>query len=174
MKNIAIIILGISLLAACGDPEETGDIQLYDGPIQEGTNVDLLYSEEGRVTTNLQAERWLQYENGDQEFPAGIYIEFYDKAGTITSTLKANEAFYFKEDNKWRGRGDVVVKNIEKQQQLNTEELFWEPGEEKIYTDKFVTIKLGQEVLYGRELEAAQDFSWYVLKKPEGDFYVDE
>jgi hypothetical protein len=50
---------------------------------------------------------------------------------------------YFKDENKWRRRGGKVeVINTAKQEQLNTEELFWKPDTKKIFTDKFVTIKL--------------------------------
>ncbi len=62
--------------------------------------------------------------------------------------------------------------NIEKQQQLNTEELFWRQDDKKINTEKFVTIKLANEVIYGTGLDAAQDLSTYVIKKVEGEFEV--
>ena len=90
----------------------------------------------------------------------------------MTSTLKANQAYFFKEENKWRGRGNVEVKNIEKQQQLNTEELFWKPDTKKIFTDKFVTIKLESEVIYGIGLDAAQDLSYYTIKDPKGEILI--
>jgi LPS export ABC transporter protein LptC len=88
--------------------------------------------------------------------------------------LRANSAFYFKVENKWRGRGDVVVKNMQKNQQLNTEELFWKPDTQRIFTDKFVTIKDDNDVAYGTGLEAAQDMSTYTLKNPKGQMEVKE
>lgn len=171
MRNLVFILL---FTLSCSQTQDIEDIKAYDGPTQVGENVVLHYSEETRITSKLEAQKWLQFENGDQEFPEGIYLEFYGEKGDVTSTLTANEAYFFKEENKWRGRGDVIIQNIEEGQQLNTEELYWFPSDEKMTTEKFVTIKMGNEVLYGRGLEAAQDFSWYVLKNPEGDFYIDE
>jgi len=174
-KKIPSILFVLLTLAGCSNTDqEIKKIQPYDGPVQEAQDVELYYSEDAKVTTKMVAAKWLQFENGDQEFPKGIYMEFYDEEGNISSTLKANDAYYFEEEKKYRGRGDVVIKNIEKNQQLNTEELFWTPDDEKMFTDEFVTIKLDKEVLYGRGLEAKQDFSWYVLKKPEGEFYLDD
>jgi LPS export ABC transporter protein LptC len=115
-----------------------------------------------------------QFQNDDREFPKGIYLEFYDPDGHLESTLRANEAFYFKKENQWRGRGKVEVKNIEKNEQLNTEELFWKPDKEKIFTEKFVTIRQQSDVIYGQGLEAKQDMSDYVIKKPEGEFAVED
>jgi len=175
-KTIYLAIISCLLLSVgcTNSDQEIEKIQSYDGPIQEADDVDLFYSEDAKVTTKLQAKKWLQFENGDQEFPEGIYMEFFDENGKITSTLKANDAYYFSEEKKYRGRGNVVIRNMEENQELKTEELFWTPEDEKMFTDKFVTIKLDKEVFYGRGLEAKQDFSWYVLKKPEGEFYLDE
>ena len=61
-------------------------------------------------------------------------------------------------------------RNLEKKQQLNTEELFWTPATMKIFTEKFVTIKLENEVLYGTGLDATQDLSTYTIRKPQGEF----
>ncbi len=132
----------------------------------------MLYAEKDRIKTKLIAKRILEFKNGDQEFPEGLYLEFYDANGNLTSTLKANHAYRFKKDNLWRGRGKVEVKNLEKKQELNTEELFWNPMSKKIYTDKFVTIRLESEVIYGTGLDALQDLSSYTIRKPEGDFEI--
>ena len=67
----------------------------------------------------------------------------------------------------------MEVINIEKQQKLNTEELFWKPDTKKIFTDKFVTIKLENEILYGTGFDADQDLSNYTMKNPEGEFEVE-
>ena len=132
----------------------------------------MLYSEKDRIRVKMLAAKILEFKNGDKEFPDGLYLEFYNQAGIMTSTLKANHAFYFKEEDQWRARGKVEVKNIEKKQQLNTEELFWKETTRKIFTDKFVTIKLENEVIYGTGLDATQDLSNYTIRKPEGIFEI--
>lgn len=147
---------------------------VYDGPQRIGENVELYYTEENQVKVKMIAAVVYEFESGDREFPKGLYLEFYDETGKLESTLRANEAYYFKKDQQWRGRGKVEVKNLEKNEQLNTEELFWKPAEEKIFTDKFVTIRQQTDVIYGQGLEAKQDMSDYVIKKPEGEFEVEE
>lgn len=132
----------------------------------------MLYSEKDRIRVKMIASKILEFKNGDKEFPEGLYLEFYNPVGIMTSTLKANHAFYFKEEDQWRGRGKVEVKNIEKNQQLNTEELFWKETTRKIFTDKFVTIKMENEVIYGTGLDAVQDLSNYTIRKPEGIFEI--
>jgi hypothetical protein len=63
---------------------------------------------------------------------------------------------------------------LEKNEQLNTEELFWKPKEKKIFNDVFVTIRRQGDVIYGEGLEAKEDMSDYVIKKPAAEFEVKE
>lgn len=163
----------ISFLPSC-NTKDAGKPIVYEGPLTEAEDIDMLYTEKDKIKVKMKAKKINELQNGDREFPEGIYLEFYDENGTMTSTLVANQAYFFKQEDKWRGRGKVEVKNIEKKQQLNTEELFWKPLTKKIFTDKFVTIKLENEVLYGTGLDAMQDMSSYTITKPEGEFEVKE
>jgi LPS export ABC transporter protein LptC len=158
-------------LAACSTKQVSEPVE-YTGPLREAMDVEMLYAEKDRIKSKLIAKRILEFKNGDREFPDGIYLEFYDATGKLTSSLKANQAYYFKKEDQWRGRGNVEVKNMEKNQQLFTEELFWTPLKRKIFTEKFVTIKLESEVIYGTGLDAVQDLSSYTIRKPEGDFEI--
>jgi len=173
LKPVSITILMLILLAGCNS-QETAKPILYEGPLSEGEDITMHYSEKDIVKVMLKAKKIYEFQSGDREFPEGIYIEFYDEFGKISSTLRANTAYFVKKDNQWRGRGKVEVVNTAKQEQLNTEELFWRPDAKKIFTDKFVTIKLQNEVIYGTGLDAAQDLSTYQIKNPEGEFVVED
>lgn len=166
---LAVVITTIS----CSTSDYKEPVE-YKGPLKEAENVELFYSEDNTVKVKMQAELLYEFENGDREFPKGVYMEFYNEFGTLSSTLRANHAFYFKKEEQWRGRGKVEVKNLEKNNQLNSEELFWKPKTKKIFTDKFVTIRQQGDVIYGEGLEASQDMSDYMIKKPAGEFEVKE
>lgn len=140
----------------------------YTGPVTELQNVETFHSENQHVKLKLVAAKMQEFTNGDQEFPDGIYIEFYDEQGNIESTLKANSARYFKQENRWKGTGKVEVKNVIKNEQLNTEELFWNPSEKTIFTDKFVTIRRQTSVVYGEGFTAKEDMSDYAIMKGKG------
>lgn len=169
---ITSVLVG-TFFSAC-TPEEHTIPMVYEGPLREAENITMYYTEKSRMKVMLKAKKINEFQNGNSEFPEGIFIEFYDDLGSITSTLRANSAYYFREENKWRGIGDVEVINIEKQQQLNTEELFWKPDTRKIFTDKFVTVKLENEILYGTGFDADQDLTNYTMKNPEGEFEVED
>ena len=174
MRLQLFLFCGLFLVFVSCNQSDLKEPLIYDGPQRIAENVELFYTENNQVKVKMVAALVHEFESGDREFPRGIYLEFYDDAGKLESTLRANEAYYFKKEHQWRGRGKVEVKNIGKNEQLNTEELFWRPADEKIFTDKFVTIRQQTDVIYGQGLEAKQDMSDYVIKKPEGEFAVED
>jgi LPS export ABC transporter protein LptC len=173
MKFFRILFALLHLLQSCGKNEIAQPVE-YDGPQSEAEKVELYYTENEVVKVKLLADLVYEFQNGDREFPKGVYIEFFDEAGTLSSTLRANHAHYFKKDNLWKAVGKVEVINLAKNEQLNTEELFWRPTKQDIYTDSFVTIRMQTEVIYGEGLEAKQDMSSYTIKKPQGEFTLED
>ncbi len=176
LRNAFLLLLTLALfvLTSCEDAERK-EILTYDGPQREVENIEYYNSEHGKVTVKMTADVVFEYQNGDREFPKGVAIEFFDEVGNIASTLKANHAFFFKEENKWRGQGKVEVKNMKQHEQLNTEELFWFPKDRNIKTDKFVTIRQQDNVIYGEGLEAKQDLSSYtILNLNDSDLQFEE
>ncbi len=176
MKNIftiGLIACSVCLLASCNGNEVKEPVE-YNGPLRKIEKAETYYTEKNTIKVKMLADEVFEFENGDREFPKGLYLEFYDEFGKLESTLRANHAYFFKKENQWRGRGKVEVKNIAKNEQLTTEELFWKPAEEKIFTEKFVTIQQQTDVIYGQGLEAKQDMSDYVIKEIQGTIDLQE
>jgi LPS export ABC transporter protein LptC len=170
----SLTLIALSAALSSCEPKESAKPTTYEGPMTQGEDVELLYVEKEILKLKVTAKKVQEFATGDREFPEGMYMEFYDDLGKITSTLRANHAYFFHKENQWRGRGNVEVKNMEKNEQLNTEELFWKPDTKRIFTDKFVTIRQQKDIIYGTGLDAAQDLSDYRITKPEGDISIDE
>lgn len=172
--TMARVFLLIACIAfGCTQKENTQPLE-YEGPLQQAEDVELFYTENKSIKVKMTAPLLYEFKSGDREFPKGIYLEFYDEVGTLSSTLRADHAYYFKAEDKWRARGKVEVINKQKNEQLNTEELFWFPLKEHISSDKFVTIRLQNEVLFGEGLEAKQDMTSYTIIEPQGEFEIEE
>jgi len=62
-------------------------LEEYKGPMQEAINIEILHSDSSVVIINITASRQLIYLNGNQEYPNGIYIEFYNEDGSLSTTL---------------------------------------------------------------------------------------
>jgi LPS export ABC transporter protein LptC len=171
--SFIIFILSIALFS-CETNEEVLKVETYEGPLLEVDGVTTLWSDSAVVRIKLLADKQFEFENGDRQFPEGIYIEFYNAEGEKTSTLKADRGFYTKTENIYKAEGDVQVISYENNEKLNTEELYWKPDDKKIYTDKFVRIETDDQLMMGEGLTANQDFSYYRILKPyDGYFSLD-
>lgn len=147
----------------------------YTGPSFESENVEILLSSSTVVKIIMKGKKQVQQQNGDIEFPEGMEVTFFDEFGEKTSILTAQKGFKSAEENIYRANGDVVVKNLSKEETLRTEELFWNPDTEKIYTNKFVTVQTLTELISGESLVAPQDFSTYEFTSvKESEFEINE
>jgi len=169
-----LLIVVFPFLVSCGDKEGMVSLEEYTGPVVEATDVTTLYSDSARLKLKLKAKKQLEYSSGDREFPEGIYLEFYDPDGTISSTMRADYCYYTDEDELYKATGNVVIKGIKKEEQLNTEELFWNQKEETVFTEKFVRIEKDGEIHMGDGLEAKQDFSEYRMLRSRGTILLEE
>lgn len=164
----------IAALLACNDEQKMIEYEPYNGPIRILTNTTIEHSDSSVIRGKLISSELHEFASGDRELPKGGYVEFYDKFGNVTGSLRSDYAFYTKENDEWKVEGDVQLSNAENGETLFTEELFWRPKEQNVHTEKFVRIETADQILTGVGLTARQDFSRYVIKNPQGTFNLDE
>lgn len=173
-RFFVLVFLGLGLLMACGDQTDAASQEVYEGPLLIMDSVDTKMSDSGKIVMKLKAPKQLNFENGDREWPESLYLEYLDKEGNITSTFKADYVIYKGKDELYHAKGNVVVNNAKDGDELNTEELFWNPVHEEFYTERFVTIQSEGEVHTGEGLRADQDFSTYKILKPQGTLNLED
>lgn len=175
MKESILGFLMISLLIwGCDAPEEVADVPAYTGPLIEADSIQMLYSDSAVVRVKVQAPKQYEFEDGNREFPKGIYVEFYEPDGTVSSTLVADKAFYFKQLDRYTAVGHVVIEGRKENNRLDTDTLHWSPPTERVFTKAPVLITEQQDTLRGMGLEAKQDFSSYTILNPEASTLLDE
>lgn len=165
-------ILALILFSGCQQEKEKVVNEVYEGPLISIDSVYTEMSDAGNIIVKLKAAKQLDLFNGDKEWPEGLYLEYLDDEGNITSTFVADYVYKDSKENIYRGEGNVVVRSLSNGDELNTEELFWDPVKEKFYTDRFVTIKSDDEVHTGEGLTANQDFTSYQIHKPSGTINI--
>ena len=169
------LILGIWLLMlACNQRKDLIDQPLYEGPLSSMDSAITQMSDSGIVVMRLETATQNNFENGDREWPGGFQIKWFNNKGKLTSYFSADYVYFTKAENLYRAEGNVIVKSITKQDELNTEELFWDQSDESFYTDTFVTINSGDEVHTGEGMESNQDFTQYRILKPSGTFILED
>jgi LPS export ABC transporter protein LptC len=175
--SLAAGVLLAGLAAACQPKEQEAPRVVYNGPLMETDNVVTLLSDSARLHIRLTAPLEQRFENSDILYPKGVTVTFYDKKGKlIINTLVAKWGKFDNAQQLYIMRGAVKVANVPQQQTLDTEELFYNRGRQKIYTDSamFVRVQTPTEVLTGNGLTANQDFSRYGIHQPKGVFSLAE
>lgn len=167
----------LAALVGCQEKQQEAPPVMYTGPLIETDNVVTLLSDSARLHVRLTSPLEQRFENSDILYPKGATVTFYDKPGKLViNTLFAKWVKFDNAKQLYIMRGTVKVANVPQQQTLNTEELFYNRSQQKIYTDSamFVRVQTPTEVLTGYGLTANQDFSRYGIHRPVGTFTLDQ
>ena len=176
--SIAIILMGIAmLLFSCNNNkiEEIKELSTSNrNNSMTANNFELLHSDSGTVIFKLITPRLIRYDETQEpftEFPDGVIVEKYDKNMEITSKISSDYAQYFDKKRQWVAKNNVVVIN-QNNDSLKTEELIWEEKDEKIHSDKFVTIIRAEQIINGIGFESDQNLADWQIKEVTGDIYL--
>jgi LPS export ABC transporter protein LptC len=175
--SLTVGTLLTGLAASCQTKEKEAPRVIYNGPLMETTNVVTFLSDSARLKIRLTAPLQQVFENSDRLYPKSATVTFYDKPGKVViNTLYAKWVKFDNAKQLYIMRGAVRVANVPEQQTLNTEELFYNSNQRKIYTDSamFVRVQTPSEVLTGYGLTANSDFSRYGILRPKGVFSLAE
>jgi LPS export ABC transporter protein LptC len=144
--------------------------------IEEGKQIESFYSQDAKVKAKLTAPYMLRHllDSTFVEFPKTLHVDFYNDTMIIESKLDALYGKYREFENKVFLRDSVVVRNILKGDTLHCDELWWDQKTQKFYTDKKVRINTKDKIIFGTGLEAAQNFSWYIIQHITGTILTPE
>lgn len=184
IKLLVNCLLLCSLLlfwVACKSDIETINAltQELNLPDQSGKNVEFQLTDSGRLVVIFRAPLAERYMNTPDErgpykvFPEGIEVEFYNDAGLLESTIIAGYAEHWEEESLWRARDSVVARNLISGERLDTEELYWNEKDKKIYSQVFTKITNEDGIYFGEKgFESDQDLENYKLIGSRGDVVV--
>jgi LPS export ABC transporter protein LptC len=170
-KGIVVFALAAMLFSCKNDLEEIRSLDFTDTlPELTVNDVEMLYSEYGNVQVKLVSPKLIRRGGNENyiEFPEGFIIYFFDSTMTIKSTISANYGISHEMTKIMEARYNVVVENIEKNEKLNSEELFWDQKKEIIYSNKFVKLTRDEEIITGSSMISDQEFKDVEIKDPKG------
>ena len=144
-------------------------------PSETTIGVTVYYSDSAKVKVKIKAGQIDHYagEAGYSELTDGVTVFFYNTDGEVESELTSKKAIHREQDRIMEALEDVIVIN-RKGEMLNTERLIWMEEEGKIYSDQFVKITTGDEIIYGDSMEANQDFTQWKIMNIKGTIQINE
>jgi LPS export ABC transporter protein LptC len=146
-------------------------------PDQSGKNVEFQLTDSGKLKLIFKAplaERYIDKEKEPfKEFPKGIEVLFYNEDEQLESKITAGYAKQWEEQMLWKATDSVVAQNVLTGERLDTEELFWDEKNKKIYANVFTKITNEEGIFYGEKgFEADQDLENYKLIGSSGSVKV--
>jgi len=143
-------------------------------PAKTVKNLKVKQSERGMITLELSAPLLRAYEGKDPytEFPNGVHITFFDSLMQPKSELTAGYGVSYDSRRVMEAKNNVVIRNFNKREQLNTEKLTWDENRKRVFTDEFVKITQVDKIIFGQGMESDELFDNWVIRNVTGTLYV--
>lgn len=129
-------------------------------PIGIDYNINLKYTDSGRVTANLISAKTLDYSNRNfpfREFTEGVILYIYD-SDNKKSTIVADYAIIYTQTDLIDLQNNVLITTHDNQV-LKTEQLFYDQKKEWLYTNKPVSFKTDQDIIDGNGFDSNSKFT---------------
>ncbi len=176
-KTLIVLFFLGGMISCENSLEEIQAITIKDAPIEFAENIEMIHSDSAVVEFVLSAPVLERYKhNSDSsylEFPKGVEVVFFNQQGDTNTIITSDYAINYESDDRLLAKKNVKIINA-KGDILTGEDLWWDKESKKIYSNDFVKIVTKDEVIYGRGLEANEDFSWYKILDIEGILNVNK
>ncbi len=145
-----------------GKLAEAEVLDLKETPVQIVNDMFIVQSENSQMQMRAEAPLMEKYENDSLKyelFPEGFFVYGYDEAGNLETKIIADNARHLKYDDgreTWEAFGNVVVNNIINQEVMETDTLYWDQENEKMYTHCYVRLYSPDGFVQGYGMEADQ------------------
>lgn len=145
-------------------------------PIMDTRGVTTLVSDSGITRYRINTELWQMFDRKDPSywaFEKGIYLEKFDSLLQVEASIESDTAYFYDKKKLWKLMGNVHVQNL-KGEKFDTELLYWDQNQKKVYSDKRVRIEQPDQIIYAWGFESNEQMTKYKFFKTDGIFYVDE
>ena len=145
-----------------GKLAETDLVREGEIPIQSVDDMFIVQTENSIIKLRAEAPLMERFENDSlsyELFPKGIAVYGYTEEGKLETQIVADNAKHLKfKDGRetWSAFGNVVVTNLINQEIMETDTLYWDQKNEKIYTHCYVRLYSPDGFMQGYGMQSDQ------------------
>ena len=175
------LALAFVVYSCKGNLSEAEKLDLDQTPLQTVDDMFFVRTENGKLKMRVESARMEVYEHDTVAFdlfPKGIKIFGYSEEGLLETTIVARQA---RHDKSYRGKGElwsafgnVVVKNIVKQETMETDTLYWDGAAKEIWTDCYVKMSSPSGYMQGYGMRSDEMARNAILLKPFDNEFIIE
>jgi LPS export ABC transporter protein LptC len=169
MHKCVVLVLLASVLACENNPNEVTALTRKVQEVEEGDNIKAIFTQTANLKAVLTAPLMyrVKADTPYTEFPKNLHVDFYDEKALLQSVVNAKYGKYLDLLNKVYLADSVVVFNTTGDT-LFCKTLWWDQGQNSLYTSDSVRIRTTTKIILGTGLWAKADFSKYTINNVIG------
>lgn len=148
---------------------------LQNEPISEAHNINLKYTDSGKITAILKSPKMLDFSNRDfpfSEFPDGVNLTLFDNKNN-QNNIVADYAIVYSRTDLIDLQGNVVITTPAKDT-IYADQLYYDQQNEWIFTNRPVRMVSGGNTSKGNILDTNRSFYPFQLMESSATIYVEE
>ena len=179
LKATAVVAVAF-FIVSCNGMETADDLDLSQTPVQVVTDMFIVQTDKGNMKMRTEAPTMERYQSDSLEwevFPDGFSTYAYDETGRLETAIRADAAKHSKTTKgpakeTWAAFGNVSVKNLIKRETMETDTLYWDRENERIYTDCYVQLFSPSGFMQGYGMESDQRARSSVIIRPFNSYGI--
>lgn len=176
MMTATAVAVAFIVYSCKGKIETTGRLDLKGTPVQTVDDMFIVSTENGVLQMRMEAVLMERYETDTlsfELFPKGFAVYGYTEEGKLETEIVSDKAKHLKyKDGRetWAAYGNVVVRNLINHETMETDTLYWDRKNERIYTDCYVKMYSPDGFMQGYGMESDQRARESELKRPFNNY----
>ena len=163
-----------------GKLDEAEVLDLKETPVQTVDDMFIVQTNNGIIQMRAEAPLMERYERDTvsfELFPRGFFVYGYTEDEKLETEIVADNARHLKYDDgreSWEAFGNVVIKNLIKQEVMETDTLYWDQKNERIYTHCYVRLYSPDGFMQGYGMESDQRARNSIIFNPFNSYGIIE
>jgi LPS export ABC transporter protein LptC len=178
-RSIICCVLVLLFIVSCSKEKPDKISAIKDRaamPKLHATDITTVISDSGITRYRISTPRWDVYDKSSHpywEFPKGINFERFNLDMKVDANIHSQYAKFNENEKIWELKGKVKIINLQGDL-FETEHLFWNQNQERIYSDTIVKVTKAQGIINAVAFESNQSMTKYSFKKATGPIVVQE
>lgn len=178
ITTVLMAVVMLLFLSSCVDDKVEGVEKLNreELPRLTAANITTIISDSGVTRYRITTPQWKVYDKTEEPywiFPEGIVFERFDEFYKVDAEMKSDSALFLEQKSLWEFIGNVKAKNS-KGEYFETEQMFWDEKNDKIYSTKEIKITQESKIINGVGFESNSNLTNYTIRNPKGVIPLDK
>ena len=163
LKYIQMVVTAAAVttfVISCKSEPESEPLDLQSVPVQTVQGMKAVQTSNGVLQMRMESNLLQRFENDTlsyELFPEGFDVYAYNESGELETQIKSDVAKHTttkKKEEKWEAYGNVVITNFLKGERMETDTLYWDREEGRIFTHCLVRMYSPSGYMQGYGMES--------------------